>query len=179
LDRRRLINDLGQSMEAGLLAPGVGLEHFLDRRMDAEDAAAGVQQGTPRTIEGPLYVANAPLVKGTARLDDGTDTGEVLFMRGVVRDLNGKPVSGAIVDVWHANPKGMYSFFDKSQSKYNLRRRIETDTNGRYEFRTIMPAPVTVVRPTVLPSGCWTRWAGTASGRRTSTSLSRLPDIVI
>ena len=133
-------NDLGQSMEAGLLAPGVGLEHFLDRRMDAEDAAAGLQQGTPRTIEGPLYVANAPLVKGTARLDDDTDTGEVLFMRGVVRDLNGKPVSGAIVDVWHANPKGMYSFFDKSQSKYNLRRRIETDTSGRYEFRTVMPA---------------------------------------
>jgi catechol 1,2-dioxygenase len=133
-------NDLGQSMEAGLLVSGVGLEYFLDRRMDAEDAAAGVRQGTPRTIEGPLYVANAQLVKGTARLDDGTDTGEVLFMRGVVRDLNGKPVSGAIVDVWHANPKGLYSFFDKSQSKYNLRRRIETNTNGRYEFRTIMPA---------------------------------------
>jgi catechol 1,2-dioxygenase len=34
----------------------------------------------------------------------------------------------------------MYSFFDKSQSKYNLRRRIETDANGRYEFRTVMPA---------------------------------------
>ena len=61
-------------------------------------------------------------------------------MRGVVRDLNGKPVSGAIVDVWQANTKGMYSFFDKSQSKYNLRRRIETDTSGRYEFRTVMPA---------------------------------------
>ena len=30
-------NDLGQSMEAGLLTPGLGLEHFLDLRMDAED----------------------------------------------------------------------------------------------------------------------------------------------
>src|SRR5580704_7652273 len=48
-------NDLGQHMEAGLLAPGVGLEHFFDLRMDAEDKAAGVKQGTPRTIEGPLY----------------------------------------------------------------------------------------------------------------------------
>lgn len=133
-------NDLGQSMEAGLLTPGLGLEHFLDLRMDAEDAATGIQQGTPRTIEGPLYVANAPLMKGTARLDDGTDTGEVLFMRGVVRDSDGKPVAGAIVDVWHANTKGMYSFFDKTQSKYNLRRRIETDASGRYEFRTIVPA---------------------------------------
>ena len=133
-------NDLGQSMEAGLLTPGLGLEHFLDLRMDAEDKAAGVKQGTPRTIEGPLYVANAPLSKGSARLDDGTDKGEVLFMHGVVRDLDGKPVGGAIVDVWHANTKGFYSFFDKSQTKYNLRRRIETGSDGRYEFQTIIPA---------------------------------------
>src|SRR5215472_9045514 len=76
-------NDLGQAMEAGLLTPGLGLEHFLDLRMDAEEKAAGEAQGTPRTIEGPLYVANAPLVKGMARLDDSTDTGEVLFVRGV------------------------------------------------------------------------------------------------
>jgi len=65
-------NDLGQNMEAGLLTAGLGLEHFLDLRMDAEDKAAGVKHGTPRTIEGPLYVANAPLSKGSARLDDGT-----------------------------------------------------------------------------------------------------------
>ena len=133
-------NDLGQHMEAGLLTAGLGLEHFLDLRMDAEDKAAGVNHGTPRTIEGPLYVANAPLSKGSARLDDGSDKGEVLFMRGVVRDLDGKPVANAIVDVWHANTKGMYSFFDKSQSKYNLRRRIQTGSDGRYEFRTIVPA---------------------------------------
>jgi len=133
-------NDLGQHMEAGLLTAGLGLEHFLDLRMDAEDKAASVKQGTPRTIEGPLYVANAPLSKGSARLDDGTDKGEVLFMHGVVRDLDGKPVANAIVDVWHANTKGTYSFFDKSQSKYNLRRRIQTGADGRYEFRTIVPA---------------------------------------
>jgi catechol 1,2-dioxygenase len=58
----------------------------------------------------------------------------------VVRDLDGKPVGGAIVDVWHANTKGFYSFFDKSQTKYNLRRRIETGPDGRYEFQTIIPA---------------------------------------
>jgi catechol 1,2-dioxygenase len=57
-----------------------------------------------------------------------------------VRDLKGKPVAGAVVDVWHANPLGGYSFFDPSQPKYNLRRRIETDDEGRYRFRTILPA---------------------------------------
>jgi Dioxygenase len=57
-----------------------------------------------------------------------------------VRDVNGRPVAGAIVDVWHANPLGGYSFFDPSQPKYNLRRRIETDAEGRYRFRTVLPA---------------------------------------
>ena len=56
-------NDLGQHMEAGLLTAGLGLEHFLDLRMDAEDKAAGVKHGTPRTIEGPLYVAKATVVE--------------------------------------------------------------------------------------------------------------------
>src|ERR1700734_2552099 len=46
-------NDLGQPMEAGPLGPGVKHAHFFDLRMDAEDKAAGVKQGTPRTIEVP------------------------------------------------------------------------------------------------------------------------------
>ncbi|UMX65853.1 hypothetical protein MJ560_15335 [Klebsiella pneumoniae] len=50
---------------------GLGLEHFLDLCQDAIDAAAHRETGTPRTIEGPLYVANAPLAEGHARMDDG------------------------------------------------------------------------------------------------------------
>src|SRR5450432_284801 len=61
-------------------------------------------------------------------------------MDGQVRDMNGKPVAGAIVDVWHANTLGGYSFFDPSQPKYNLRRRIETDAEGRYRFRSMLPS---------------------------------------
>jgi catechol 1,2-dioxygenase len=134
------LTELGEAHEIGLLVPGLGLETFLDLRMDAAERKAGVAGGTPRTIEGPLYVAGAPLSKGEARLDDGSEKGEVLFMDGQVRDVNGKPVASAIVDVWHANPLGGYSFFDPSQPKYNLRRRIETDAEGRYRFRTVLPA---------------------------------------
>ena len=46
------INDLGAAGEAGLLAPGLGLEHFLDMRLDAEDEESGAAAGTPRTIAG-------------------------------------------------------------------------------------------------------------------------------
>jgi len=133
------LNDLGAAGEAGLLAAGSGLEHFLDLRMDAQDAAAGVAAGTSRTIEGPLYVAGAPVSDGFAKLDDGSDVGMPLIMKGQVRDTEGKPLAGATVDVWHCNTKGLYSFFDKSQSEFNMRRRIRTDAEGNYKFESILP----------------------------------------
>ena len=72
----RLVSFLQQAApEFGLIAPGLGFDHFLDVRMDLADASAGAQGGTPRTIEGPLYVPGAPLTTGKARLDDGTDKG--------------------------------------------------------------------------------------------------------
>lgn len=128
------------SGEFGLWAAGLGIEHYLDMRADAIDAAEGVSGGTPRTIEGPLYVAGAPVVEGKARLDDGTDAGEILIMHGQVRDVSGKPLPGATVEVWHANTLGNYSYFDTTQSDYNLRRTIIADSEGRYAFRSIMPS---------------------------------------
>ena len=134
------LTQVGKHNEFGLVVPGVVLEHFLDLRLDEAERRAGLASGTVRTIEGPLYIAGAPLSKGEARLDDGTDQGEVLFMEGQVRDVSGKPVAGAMVDVWHANTMGNYSHFDPTQAAYNLRRRIETDKDGRYRFRSIMPS---------------------------------------
>jgi catechol 1,2-dioxygenase len=134
------LTEVGQRNEFGLLAPGLGFEHFLDLRMDEAEHRAGLKGGTPRTIEGPLYVAGAPLSVGEARLDDGSDEGEVLFMEGRVLDLDERSVPGAIIDVWHANTRGRYSYFDTTQSPYNLRRRIQVDDEGRYRFRSIVPS---------------------------------------
>jgi catechol 1,2-dioxygenase len=136
------LNRLGGRGEAALLMAGLGLEHFLDLLNDARDEQAGHTGGTPRTIEGPLYVAGAPLCEGEARMDDGSEEGvaTTLFIEGQVVDLQGQPVAGAIVDLWQANTKGNYSYFDKSQSAYNLRRRIVTDADGRYRARSIVPS---------------------------------------
>jgi len=134
------LNRLGARGEAGLLVPGLGLEHFLDLLQDAKDAQAGLTGGTPRTIEGPLYVAGAPLAEAQVRMDDGREAGTPMFLEGVVRDTDGQPLAGAIVDLWHANTQGNYSYFDQSQSDYNLRRRIVTDAEGRYRARSIVPS---------------------------------------
>lgn len=126
--------------EFGLIAPGLGFDHFLDVRMDLADRENGRAGGTPRTIEGPLYVPGAPLSKGWARLDDGTDQGDTLIMHGIVRDEKNQPIPSAIVDVWQCNTRGGYSHFDPSQVPYNNRRRIQTDEYGRYKFQSVVPS---------------------------------------
>lgn len=137
------INELGARSEAGLLSPGLGLDRYLDMRMDAEDAALGIANVTPRAIEGPLYVAGAPEAQGFARLDDGSEkSGHTLVMHGTIYGADGKPVPGAKVEVWHANTKGFYSHFDPTgeQKPFNMRRTIITDAQGRYKFQSIVPA---------------------------------------
>ncbi len=133
--------------EYGLIAPGLGIEHFLDLHMDAKDAEAGLTGGTPRTIEGPLYVAGAPLVDGDVsktndvNLTTDPDDTETLTMSGRITGPEGEPVKDAILHVWHANSKGFYSHFDPTgeQSPFNNRRRIKLGPDGRYSFRSKMP----------------------------------------
>ena len=128
--------------EIGLIIPGIGLEHFMDLFLDAKDAAAGKTGGTPRTIEGPLYVAGAPLVEGdNVNLTSDPDDTTTLYMVGSVKGVDGEPVRDAILHVWHANSQGWYSHFDPTseQTPFNNRRRIKLGADGRYAFQSKMP----------------------------------------
>jgi catechol 1,2-dioxygenase len=133
------LSRLGASGQMGLITAGLGFDRLLDIRADEADRRAGRAAGTPRAIEGPLYIAGAPLSRYETRLDEGEPRGEVLVMEGRVLDEHGQPVAGALVDVWHANEHGRYSHFDPEQPPYALRRRIETDAQGRYRFRSFLP----------------------------------------
>src|SRR5690606_25066026 len=102
----------------------------------------GLEGGTPRTIEGPLYVAGAPVKDGVAKMDlDPDEDAGPLVIRGTVLGLDGKPVEGAVVECWHANSKGFYSHFDPTgaQTDFNLRGAVRTGADGKYEVRTLMP----------------------------------------
>jgi catechol 1,2-dioxygenase len=135
----------GKSNEYGLVAAGVGLEHFLDLRMDEAEAKAGIEGGTPRTIEGPLYVAGAPETISYAELETQPEqNAERLYMHGTVLDEHNNPIPGALVEVWHCNTHGMYSYFDSSQPAFNLRRGIRTAKDGKYEFKSFIPVGYSV-----------------------------------
>jgi catechol 1,2-dioxygenase len=59
----------------------------------------------------------------------------------VVRSgADGRPLGGALLDVWQTNQAGLYEHEDPEQPEWNLRRRFHADDQGRYEFRTVMPA---------------------------------------
>jgi catechol 1,2-dioxygenase len=133
--------------EYGLIAAGTGIEHFLDLCMDERDREAGMTGGTPRTIEGPLYVSGAPLVEGDVNLSiDPDDGAETLHMQGMIKGPDGEPVPGAILHVWHANSQGWYSHFDPTgeQSPFNNRARIQLGDDGRYAFHSKMPSGYSV-----------------------------------
>ena len=137
------LNEIGAAGQAGLISPGLGLDHFLDERLDAIDAELGIENPTPRTIEGPLYVAGAPVSTGFARLDDGADeNGHTLIMHGTVYGADGKPMPGAKVEVWHCDTRGFYSHFDPTgkQAPFNMRRTIIADDKGGYKFQSILPS---------------------------------------
>lgn len=131
----------GAGAEFGLLVPGTGLEHFMDLFLDAKDAEAGRSGGTPRTIEGPLYVAGAPLVEGDVNLSKDADDTSTLRMHGTVKGPDGELVKDAILHVWHANSQGWYSHFDptREQTPFNNRARIKLGDDGAYAFHSKMP----------------------------------------
>ncbi|MCM2349282.1 MAG: catechol 1,2-dioxygenase [Bacteriovoracaceae bacterium] len=133
------MNELGKANQAGLLAAGLGIERLLDILADEKEKQKGITTGTARAIEGPLYVPGAPLEKKFARIDDGTQKGEVLIMEGDVFGPNGERIPHALVEVWLADQEGTYSIINPAQTPYNNRRKIEADEKGHYGFRTLVP----------------------------------------
>jgi catechol 1,2-dioxygenase len=61
-------------------------------------------------------------------------------MSGTVAGLDGSPLAGAMLDVWQANGAGEYSHFHPGVPDFNLRGRFTTDSEGRFELRTVLPA---------------------------------------
>jgi protocatechuate 3,4-dioxygenase beta subunit len=67
------------------------------------------------------------------------EDGEPLVMRGRVADPSGKPIAGAMVEVWQTATNQLYDVQDENQPHGHLRATFRTDEHGKYEFRTILP----------------------------------------
>lgn len=100
------------------------------------------RKGSHEAIEGPFYTPGSPVLTNPGRLPMRQDeAGETLFFNGRVANMDGIPIEGAIVDLWHADAQGLYSQIHPGIPEWNLRGRLLTNDQGEYEFRTILPPP--------------------------------------
>jgi protocatechuate 3,4-dioxygenase, beta subunit len=74
----------------------------------------------------------------------GDPLGERIFVHGRVLDEDGRPVRGALIEVWQANAAGRYRHkVDNHDApldpNFSGAGRMITDAEGRYFFQTIKP----------------------------------------
>jgi hydroxyquinol 1,2-dioxygenase len=107
---------------------------------------------TETTVLGPFYVGEHKVTPHGTDVSESLE-GERMFVQSRVTDLNGKPLAGVPVDIWHADGDG---FYDSQKEAYATegavsRARFITDNDGRFFFRTILPCSYPI--PTDGPVG--------------------------
>jgi hydroxyquinol 1,2-dioxygenase len=109
-------------------------------------------EATEQTVIGPFHVEGSPVLADGADIAAGVE-GDPLFVEAQVTGVQGEPVTGAVVEVWHADAEGLYDLQDPewSAEAMKLRATFTTDSEGRVRFRTIMPCAYPV--PTDGPVG--------------------------
>ncbi len=116
----------------------------------ATPALAALQLATPRQTAGPFYPATKPLdrdndltvVAGEA----GRARGTPIHVMGRVVGRAGRPVPGAVVEIWQANAHGRYHHPRDRRDVpldpyFQGWGRDRTDSGGAYRFLTIQPPP--------------------------------------
>jgi protocatechuate 3,4-dioxygenase, beta subunit len=68
------------------------------------------------------------------------EPGEPLSLSGVISQPDGKPAEGIVLFIYHTDATGYYNEKDDA-SHPRLKGWMKTGPDGRYEFRTIKPAP--------------------------------------
>lgn len=117
-----------------LLSDSLGVSMLVDAINHQRPAGS-----TENTVLGPFYLPDGP------QYDNGTNIcldgkGEPMLIEGRVLDGAGAPVAGAKLEVWQTNEDGFYDVQQKGiQPDWNLRGVFESDSDGRYWFRSVKP----------------------------------------
>jgi protocatechuate 3,4-dioxygenase beta subunit len=144
------INAIGQKTtpshnEAMLIAGALGVSNLVCLLNNGDRG----KRPTQANNLGPFFREAAPHLPDGASLLRSPTPGPVLKFKGWVRDLAGKPVAGAVVDVWHSSPVGLYENQDPTQAEMNLRGKFTTGVDGSFSFVSVKPAgyPVPIDGP--------------------------------
>jgi hydroxyquinol 1,2-dioxygenase len=98
---------------------------------------------TPATVLGPFHIEGSPQLGFGEDMSQGLP-GTPLFITGVVRDLAGNPVPGAVLDIWQADNEGLYESQHADVDEARLRGKYTTREDGGYCVRTVAPLGYTI-----------------------------------
>ena len=124
-----------QLLRSVAAAGGLGLTGYADLVRGQEVAPTPeCRDNDPPTlpeIEGPFFKPRSP---ERADLTAPPGRGRLTELSGYVLTRGCRPVSRALLELWHADDAGEYD-----NRGFRYRGHIFTDAQGRYRFRTIMP----------------------------------------
>ena len=109
---------------------------------------------TADATRGPLYRRGAPWRN---RLCPDEEPGEPLTISGTVTDARAcRPIADATLDVWQTNSRGWYSNMlglqnPSRRGSFNLRGRLRTNPDGRFEFDSVVPGRYPLPWPLTRP----------------------------
>ncbi|HTK34173.1 MAG TPA: hypothetical protein VL358_02655 [Caulobacteraceae bacterium] len=126
----------------------------LTRRQTVLFAAAALAAGpasaadpglrpTPVETEGPFYPHTLPPETDPDLIHTGSRQarGEPLDLRGRILGVDGRPVQGAVVEIWQCDADGRYIVQGGVDPGFQGYARLKVDAQGEYAFRTIRPVP--------------------------------------
>ena len=128
-----------QRQEFILLSDTLGATMLIDAINNRKPTGA-----TETSVLGPFYREGAPAYENGADLADGETGGERVLVSGKVIELDGAPITGAVLDIWQTAPDALYAAQDPSRASFNLCGRLTTGDDGRYWFHTRKPVSYTI-----------------------------------
>jgi len=108
-------------------------------------AQTATRRLTPSQSEGPFYPVALPADSDADLLANGAlrySRGQPAWVDGTVTDLVGRPVRGAVVEIWQCDEQGHYHHpgdGDRADRAFQGFGKVAADAEGRYRFRTIRP----------------------------------------
>jgi hydroxyquinol 1,2-dioxygenase len=97
------------------------------------------RNATEATVFGPFFVAGSPEIEAGGDIAGGA-AGEPCWVSGMVTDTGGKPVPGALIEVWEADADGFYDV-QYGDDRTAARGHLFTDAAGGYRFWALTPTP--------------------------------------
>lgn len=112
--------------------------------------------GTQPSLLGPYFLEGSPELEkepgGAYVLTQRPDEqGEVLYFKGNVSSVDGKPLGNTRVEFWENDATAKYSGFDSDAPRFNLRGHFYTDENGDFVVKCFVPLPYSI--PDQGPTG--------------------------